>query len=174
MASTIVIYSSKYGSTKQYAEWIAADAGADIVSVEKADAKKLAAYGTIVFGACVYVGKMRKIDFLVKNFAALEGKKVLVFAVCSSKTGEKQANGIFEANIPPALRPKVEFFSLEGKIGKLDLLDSILIQAPLAAARDKYKKSGNEEDRRALERLEHFDGMDKKQVAPILKAMEGA
>jgi menaquinone-dependent protoporphyrinogen IX oxidase len=173
MASTIIIYSSKYGSTKQYAEWIAADSGADIVSVEKADPKKLAAYGTVVFGACVYVGKMRKIDFLAKNAAALEGKKVLVFAVCSSKTGEKQANEIMESNIPAALRPKVKFFSLAGKIGKLDLLDSILIQAPLAAARSKYKKTGSEEDRRALEKLEHFDGMGREQVAPIVAEIKG-
>jgi len=173
MASSIVIYSSKYGSTKQYAEWIAQDAGADIVSVEKADAKKLAAYSAVVFGACVYVGKMRKIDFLVKNFAALEGKKVVVFAVCSSHTGERQANEIFEANIPAALRAKVKFFSLAGRIGKLDLLDSILIQAPLSAARGKYKKSGSDEDRRALERLEHFDEVDRRQVAPIVREIVG-
>jgi len=127
----------------------------------------------VVFGACVYVGKMQKIDFLVKNSAALEGKKVLVFAVCSSKTGEKQANGIFEANIPPALRAKVKFFSLTGRIGKLGILDSILIQAPLAAARNKYQKSGSVEDRRALEKLEHFDEVDRKQTAPIVKEITG-
>ena len=173
MASSIVIYSSKYGSTKQYAEWLAQDSGADILPVEKADAKKLAAYGAIVFGACVYVGKMRKIEFIVKNWAALEGKKVLVFAVCSSKTGEKKANEIMEANIPAAMRAKVKFYSLAGKIGKLDLLDSILIQAQLSAARDKYRKSGSVEDRRALERLGHFDEMDRGQIAPIAKEIKG-
>ena len=41
--STVVVYKSKYGSAKRYAEWIAEEAGADLLRKLKSRAKQTAA-----------------------------------------------------------------------------------------------------------------------------------
>ena len=46
----IIIYKSKTGFTKKYAELIAAETGAEVQPVEKADMKSLAAHDVVVFG----------------------------------------------------------------------------------------------------------------------------
>jgi menaquinone-dependent protoporphyrinogen IX oxidase len=44
----LVTYATRYGSTREYAEWIAADLGADIRPQEAVRAADLGAYDVIV------------------------------------------------------------------------------------------------------------------------------
>jgi flavodoxin len=44
---TIVIYKSKTGFTKKYAQWIAAELSADLLEAAMVAADKLAAYDTV-------------------------------------------------------------------------------------------------------------------------------
>jgi len=168
MAKTLVIYSSKYGSTRQYAEWIAEAVSADIMPVEKADAKRLSEYGTVVFGACVYIGKMKGIDFIIRNWGALEGKKVVVFSVSASLASSQNADDIYQKNLPGPLREKVKYFHLSGRIGKLDMVDAALMMVPRSAARAKYEKTKSDDAKNELERLERFDEVDKNAIGPIV------
>ena len=53
MTNIAVVYCSRYGSTKQYAQWLAEDLGADLYDVRRVYKEKLETYDTIVFGgAC--------------------------------------------------------------------------------------------------------------------------
>ena len=47
---SIVIYNSKTGFTKKYAEWISEAAGCECVELKKAGKVKLAEYDSSVFG----------------------------------------------------------------------------------------------------------------------------
>ena len=71
----IVIYKSKYGSTKKYAEWISERTGFDCVESGKINAKQLADYDTVIFGGGIYASGIAGISFLKKNIVALNGKK---------------------------------------------------------------------------------------------------
>ena len=46
----LIAYQSKYGSTKQYAEWIQQDTEGDLVSIENGDKPDLTRYDIIIIG----------------------------------------------------------------------------------------------------------------------------
>ena len=50
MGKTAVIFKSKCGHTKKYAEWISADLNGDLIEVSKVKIEKILEYDTIVFG----------------------------------------------------------------------------------------------------------------------------
>lgn len=53
-SNTVVIYRSKYGSAKRYAEWIAQEVKADLFDGSKVSPADLEKYDTIVFGGSLY------------------------------------------------------------------------------------------------------------------------
>ena len=76
---TIVLYGSKYGSTKQYAEWIAEELNADLLDVNDAKIQNTEQYDTIIFGGAVYAGGIKGINFIVKNYDQLKNDKLIIF-----------------------------------------------------------------------------------------------
>ena len=65
--SGIILYKSKYGATKKYAEWIAERTGFACIKTDEADVKKLAEYDTIILGGGVYASGIAGLSFLKKN-----------------------------------------------------------------------------------------------------------
>lgn len=59
MSSTLVIYSSKYGASKQYATWMAQELGADLKEIHEVGAHELIYYETVIFENSLYMGKLR-------------------------------------------------------------------------------------------------------------------
>ena len=81
---TIVLYYSKYGATKQYAEWIAGELGADLVDVRarKPKLRDIRDYDTIIYGGGIYSGGIKGVELITKNWSkGLSAKRVIVFAV---------------------------------------------------------------------------------------------
>lgn len=56
MRKIAVVYKSCHGSTKQYAEWIAEETGADLFNVDDCTGSDMSDYDTIVFGGCIHAG----------------------------------------------------------------------------------------------------------------------
>ena len=81
MRKIAVVYKSKHGSTKQYAEWIAEEVGADLFNADHCKGSDLSDYDTIVFGGCIHAGGIQGIDFLRKNMSTFCIKDVFAFAV---------------------------------------------------------------------------------------------
>jgi len=65
---TIVIYKSKTGFTKKYAEWIANDLLADIFDVSKVNIDMLTTYDTIIYGGSLYAVGINGIKLIKQNF----------------------------------------------------------------------------------------------------------
>ncbi len=91
MGKAVVIYKSKYGSTKQYAQWIAEALDADLFDVAKV--RDLGQYQTIVYGGGLYASGIIGSDFLVKNYELLKEKRIVVFTVGLAKP---QADGLYQ------------------------------------------------------------------------------
>lgn len=81
MENTIVIYKSKNGSTKKYAEWIAEELACPAVRAEDFSAKDFEKYENIIYGGWVHAGGIVGFDLIRKNMRKLAGKKTVVFAV---------------------------------------------------------------------------------------------
>lgn len=88
MADMLIVYRSKYGATKRYAELFAARTGADLRENRELRAEDFAGYGTVLFFCAVYASGMSGLATLTKNRAAFAGKRVAVFCVGASPYDE--------------------------------------------------------------------------------------
>ncbi len=77
--NAIVIYKSKYGSTKAYAQWIAEELGCDAVEHKTVKPEDLMAYDTIVYGGGLYAEVIAGVTLITKNLDKLKDKKIAVF-----------------------------------------------------------------------------------------------
>ena len=76
MDKTVVIYKSKHGSTKKYAEWIGEELECPVLSADDFSKKELEDYENIIFGGCVQAGGIMGFDLIKKNMRRLAGKKL--------------------------------------------------------------------------------------------------
>ena len=130
----IVIYKSKYGSTKKYAEWISERTGFDCVESGKINAKQLADYDTVIFGGGIYASGIAGISFLKKNIVALNGKKVIAFCCGASPYDETFLNEIRNMNLKDELASVPLYYcrgacSLDGMSFKDKTLCKMLVKA---------------------------------------------
>lgn len=143
--STLVVYASKHGSTKQIAEQVTRQlrqAGINDVKCldTKAAEKQLADARCVVLGAPVYAQKWLTdaAVFAEANREELEGKKLFVF----SSGGSEELDPAITAGV--AQYNPVEHVYFRGKLAKssLNLLEKILIylaKAHYGDARDWTK-----------------------------------
>ena len=72
--SGIILYKSKYGATKQYADWIAEITGFPCIKTDDADIKTLSDYDVIILGGGIYASGIAGLSFLKNNIDKLKDK----------------------------------------------------------------------------------------------------
>lgn len=88
MSKGIILYQSKYGATRQYADWLQTETGFDLLKTKYANLKQLDEYDTIILGGGVYASGIAGLSFLKKNITKLVNKKILVFCAGASPYDE--------------------------------------------------------------------------------------
>ncbi len=127
---TVIIYRSKHGSTKEYAEYIYKNiSGSEIFSVDKFDINTLDSYENVILGSSVYGGHTFYKDFLIKNWETLKGKRVFVFAVGMLDKDHTNSKSEYES-IPEDIRGNIQYVKLPGRIvfTKLNLFEKFIIK----------------------------------------------
>ncbi len=76
---TIVVYKSKYGSTKQYAKWIAESLDCECISASDVNLADLLVYDTIIYGGGLYAEIIAGVTLITKNLDKLKDKKIIVY-----------------------------------------------------------------------------------------------
>ncbi len=94
----IIIYKSKYGATKKYAEWIADATGYDITELSKAKTKDIILYQNLILCGAIYASGISGIPFLRKNIDKLT-KNIAVFCVGASPYDKSSFNEIKDRNL---------------------------------------------------------------------------
>ena len=79
--SGIILYQSKYGATKRYADWLAEETGFPCVETRKAKIGEVKGYDTIILGVGIYASGIAGLPFLKKHIDELKEKKIIVFCV---------------------------------------------------------------------------------------------
>lgn len=88
MSKGIILYQSKYGATKKYAQWLQERTGYDLQETKSADIKQVREYDIIILGGGVYASGIAGLTFLKKNINVLLGKKIIVFCAGASPYDE--------------------------------------------------------------------------------------
>lgn len=139
---TLVFYNSKTGFVKKYAEWIAEELKADLLTFENVDCSTLQSYDTIVYGGGLYAGGINGVGKIKRNLTKLEGKKVIIFVSGASPWSEKVLNEIRNKNFTPEQQQKIKFFYLRGgfDLTKLGFFDRFLMKLLKMKIMSKKKK----------------------------------
>ena len=78
--NAIVIYKTKYGSTKTYAKWISEELGCEMVDAKEIKIEDILKYDTIIYGGGLYAEIINGVSLITKNLDKLEGKKIVVYS----------------------------------------------------------------------------------------------
>lgn len=108
----LVAYTSKYGSTRKYAEWIASALDADLFVARTVDPKVFSQFDVVIYGGGLYAGGIAGVKLVTQN----PSKKLIVFTVGLADPNSTDYSAIINKNFTSELRAKTKFFHLRGGI----------------------------------------------------------
>lgn len=157
----IVIYTSKTGFTKTYAQWIATELGCEAKSLKEVDVATLKEYDLVVYGGWVMGGLIMGLDKVKKAGV----NNLVVFATGMSA----QCDGIKELILKQNKMENEKFFYFEGGYApdKVGFIGRLMIKMVTGSVSKKEIKS--EDELRMLETAKGLDRTDKKMIEPLLK-----
>ena len=169
---TIVIYHSKTGFTKRYAEWIAEATGADCLALSEAKNQNLAEYEAIIYGGWACAGSIRKIKWFKSNIEKWTNKRLIAFCVGASPIENPEIELALKQNFNDLERKRVNVFYCPGGFHyeKLPVLSKLIMKVFLKMMKTKKEKS--EMEREMIKMLStSYDISDKKYIEPILQCL---
>ena len=115
---TIVIYKTKYGSTKAYAEWIADALSCCAVDAKTVKAADLEEYDTIIYGGGLYAEVINGVTLITKNIEKLRDKKIIVFTtgLTPPEYREYYNKYVIERNFKTGVPENIKLFNYPGKM----------------------------------------------------------
>lgn len=172
--SGVILYKSKYGAVKKYANWLSDETGFECVETDRADIGKIKSFDTIILGGGVYASGIAGLSFLKKNIDELQGKRIIVFCAGASPYEESAFQAVIEHNMKDKLKG-IPCYYCRGAwdMNAMSFKDRTLCKM-LRKAVAKKDPSTYEPWMKAL--MEAGDGVcdwtDKKYLTPILEALD--
>lgn len=171
----VLIYDSKYGYTKKYAQWIAEDISCSAFERKHFHNSDLLNYDTVIYGGGLYAGGISGLSFLTKNADILKDKQIILFT-CGLADPEDINNAAhikagLDKVLPQELKKQTTTFHLQGGIdySRLNLIHKMMMGMLIKTMRKKEPDSLRREDRLLLETYgKKIDFTDKTSIQPIL------
>jgi menaquinone-dependent protoporphyrinogen IX oxidase len=170
----LVLYKTKYGSTKLYAGWIADELGSDLCEMTSFDPCLLGQYDTVLLGSPAYLGGLRCRGFLKRHWAVLRKKRIIVFGVTGVPPEDPRQQQIVKRSFPEYIRNYITYFPLRGAFNysQLGWFDKIIMSGPIVRFQLRWWLA---RDRKARERLHRFcspmDWTNKSAAASMCQSM---
>lgn len=111
---TIVVYRSRSGFVKRYAEWIAEALSADLFEGSAVSIGKLMEYDAVVYGGGLYESGINGVKLITDNLAKLAGRRIAVFASGASPARPEALKDVTGHNFTAEQLTKLRFFYLRG------------------------------------------------------------
>ena len=168
----IVIYKTKYGSTKTYAEWIANELDCKAFDVKDIKVDNLSEYDTIIYGGGLYAETINGVTLITKNIDKLSDKKLIVYTtgITPLDCRDYYDKMVIDKNFKGTTKDKVKVFNFMGKM----VLDELSFAHRTALKALKKLMSGKQnpsEMEKLLVELCDADGdfCDKAQIDELVK-----
>ncbi len=116
--NAIVIYKTKYGSTKAYAEWIAEDLGCKAVEAKTVKPADLSQYDTIIYGGGLYAEVINGASLITKNLDKLKDKKLIIYTtgITPLDCRDYYDKYVLEKNFKPGMLDYIRVYNFMGKM----------------------------------------------------------
>ena len=151
MTSTLVIYTTKYGTTETYAKQIATALKADLKEIANVEAHDLIFYDTVIFGAPLYLGKPYHYEKVLDVIRLYPPHLFLTFLVGASHPTEEELKLI--KHLLPVQDDHLFYFPGRLDYQTLTLKDKFLMQGLKLWIKGHSKKTADEEG--ILESFKH-------------------
>jgi menaquinone-dependent protoporphyrinogen IX oxidase len=175
MKMIAVVYQSKYGATRKYAEWIAEGLTCDLFEGKDIKADNLEPYDTIILGGGLYAGGVNGIKILTKNFSKFSGKNLVLFTCgladpfdpVNTDNIKKSLNKV----LTEEMQDKIKLFHLRGAIdySKLSPVHRAMMSFACKMIEKKDQSSLTDEDKGMLASYgKNVDFIDKETILPLI------
>lgn len=162
MKNTIIIYRSKTGFSRRYAQWLAEDLDCRAVPYRDRNQAGWADYGTVILAGGLYAGQMAGLKWLEKQLPRLRGKRVAALAVGCAPMDFPGLPESMEKLFGPL--PQVRGFYCQGGLDYEHM--GAVDRAMMAALRAMLR--GKPESAAMLEGISRsFDAAKREYLAPI-------
>lgn len=173
MKKIAVIYQSKYGATKQYAQWISDALGAALLERGAVKAKQLQKFDGIVYVGGLYAGGIAGVELVAKNPCPL----LAVFTVGLANPALTDYSDILNRNFSPEQKEKMKVFHLRGAMdyGKLGPVHrGMMAMMKKMTIDSKAPEERTDEDRLMLETYgKSADFIEEASIAPLVEYVKG-
>ena len=151
---TIIYFQSKYGSSKQYALWLAEDLQCEARETESVSLDDLRSYDVILCVGGLYASGVSGFGKIKKHLGQLKSKSLLLCMVGMTNPVEKERyEEVFRHNVPEEYRSFVKPFALRGDqlFSKMSGLHKMMMKIPKKAVEKIPVEERTEENRLFLE-----------------------
>lgn len=162
---TIVMYRSKTGFTKRYAEWIGEELGCKVVAWKDAQSLDLSDYDTLIYGGWCHAGSILGAKKFLQKAEGLN-KRVAVFAVGASPADSPDIEPAMKKNFTAEQWQHIKAFYCPGGLNyeRMGAMDRAL----MAAFRAMVKKQEGESSVMYQMLCKSYDLTDRKYIQPLV------
>lgn len=161
----IILYKTRYGSTRQYAEWLRDETGFPCMDIAQCP-RDLSGYDTVLLGSSVLAGRLVLRGWIRKCWPVLQGKTLHLF-LTHLRDAEDAPAKVLAESLPPEIAGQIALFPVGGRylLGQMSFLDRTLIR--MAASLDKRPEV-------KAELLTDHDLVDRTELQPLLDRLREA
>jgi len=171
MEKTVVIYKTKYGATKRYADWIGEELDCPVISADESNKKDFELYDNIVYGGGVHAGGLKGFDLIKKNIRRLEGKKIVAFAVGLNLMDKEARMQLREINFDKPAVKTMTCYYCPGAFNPDNVtgIDKMIIGMMVSMIESKPYTDITENDKKLLDAVKNgADMVERKFIEPIV------
>lgn len=172
---TLLIYKSKTGFTKRYADWIAEETGCDTSAFGDTSAEAASKYDRIVFGSRVHAGRIDGLKKAIQLYGRSGAKELVVFATGGTPLEATEViERIRKDNFTRDEIEKIPFFYMQSGVcyEKMGFVDRTIMKL---AAKMMSKKKDKDDNEQGFEQAitSSYDCASKDRIAPIVGYLKG-
>lgn len=171
--NTIVVYTSKTGFTRRYAEWIAEELHCEAVTFDKKNIKKLEAYELIIYGGGITANTINGLSAL-KKLRVYNEKKIIVFATgATPENAVSVINQIRNRNFSEQEKVRIPFFFMQSGINyeRMGFMGRKMMQLMHHILSKKSNRT--EEETGMMNALAaSYDASDRSYIKPVLEYIQ--
>ncbi len=124
-----ILYTTKYGATREYAEWLSA--AAKIPSIDIKQDPDIARYDGLILGTPVFADHFRISKWMKTHWNTLKGKEIIIFS-----TGVKPNQGTIKEALP-WVDKEISYHPLPGRVILEELRGIDWLIARIISIKDK-------------------------------------
>lgn len=155
-----IYYATRYGSTADYARWIAEATGLRAFDIH-GKCPPVADFDFVVLGSPIIYYKPLFLNWLRRHLGDLIDKPVVLFTVSGAPPGKK-VDGWLANSLPKPFAARADIFTLQGRLDLRQLKGFDRIMLIIGGLFNRDRNAAKDE-------MQGFDYMDKASIQPVVE-----